>query len=159
MRYEVEIRQVTRQHLAVMRARATYQDLGGKIRNILADNAVYAFIEKAGISPYGHNVIVYWDEEEKSLLSTDEGLMIEVGVQVASAFQSDGRVTCSATPGGTVATAIHMGPYDKLTEAHAAIREWCRQDKRPIAGPNWEVYGHWNDDPGKLRTDVFYLLK
>jgi hypothetical protein len=31
-----------------------------------------------------------------------------------------------------------------------------------LAGPNWEVYGHWTDewnsDPAKIRTDVFYLL-
>ena len=28
-----------------------------------------------------------------------------------------------------------------------------------LAGPNWEVYGHWHDDPSQLRTDVFYLLQ
>jgi hypothetical protein len=32
-----------------------------------------------------------------------------------------------------------------------------------LAGPNWEIYGHWldewNNDPAKIRTDVFYLLQ
>ncbi len=28
-----------------------------------------------------------------------------------------------------------------------------------ITLPYWEVYGDWDDDPSKLRTDVFYLLK
>ena len=28
----------------------------------------------------------------------------------------------------------------------------------PIAGPNWEVYTHWEEDPAKLRTEVYYLL-
>jgi hypothetical protein len=23
---------------------------------------------------------------------------------------------------------------------------------------NWEIYGHWDDDPSKVRTDVFYFL-
>ncbi|HEX3249488.1 MAG TPA: hypothetical protein VHS05_08675, partial [Pyrinomonadaceae bacterium] len=23
----------------------------------------------------------------------------------------------------------------------------------------WEVYGDWNEDPGKLETEVFYLLE
>jgi hypothetical protein len=31
-----------------------------------------------------------------------------------------------------------------------------------LAGPNWEVYGHWKDewnsDPSKICTDVFYLV-
>jgi hypothetical protein len=42
--------------------------------------------------------------------------------------------------------------------AHDAIRQWCRDNERQIAGPNWEVYGHWSDDPDQRRTDVFYLL-
>jgi hypothetical protein len=31
-----------------------------------------------------------------------------------------------------------------------------------LAGPNWEIYGHWkdewNNDPSKICTEVFYLL-
>jgi hypothetical protein len=27
-----------------------------------------------------------------------------------------------------------------------------------MTGVDWEIYGHWDDDPAKLRTDVFYLL-
>jgi effector-binding domain-containing protein len=86
-------------------------------------------------------------------------LVIEVGVQVPGPFDSPGPVVCSATPGGTAARAVHVGPYDRLGEAHDAIREWCKQNNHPIAGPFWEVYGHWNDNPNQLRTDVYYLLK
>ena len=159
MAHRVQVCTVTRQPLAVVRARATHAELGNTIRDLLAESAVYAYLESAGIGQRGHNVIVYWDEDEKALLSTDEGLVIEVGVQVPRPFESEGRVTCSATPGGTAATVVHIGPYHQLGEAHEAIRDWCRRDQRPIAGPNWEVYGDWNDDPSQLRTDVFYLLK
>ena len=69
----------------------------------------------------------------------------------------------SATPAGSVATAVHFGPYAQLHEAHQAIREWCANRGYDFAGPNWEIYGHWTDecnsDPAKIRTDVFYLLK
>jgi hypothetical protein len=38
----------------------------------------------------------------------------------------------------------------------------CRDNGYALAGPNWEVYGHWKDewnsDPTKICTDVFYLL-
>jgi hypothetical protein len=31
-----------------------------------------------------------------------------------------------------------------------------------LAGPQWEIYGHWlpewNKDPSQIRTDVYYLL-
>ena len=69
----------------------------------------------------------------------------------------------SLTPAGEVATAAHFGPYNRLNEAHEAIRQWCVDNGRKPAGPNWEIYGHWidewNRDPSKIRTDVFYLLK
>ncbi len=68
----------------------------------------------------------------------------------------------SATPAGPVATTTHFGPYGRLHEAHDAIRRWCAGNGHTLAGPNWEVYGHWQDawnsDPGQIRTDVYYLL-
>ena len=30
---------------------------------------------------------------------------------------------------------------------------------REPAGVNWEVYGDWDDDPAKRRTDVYFLLQ
>ena len=57
---------------------------------------------------------------------------------------------------------MHFGPYNRLGEAHQAIRDWCANHGYSLAGPNWEIYGHWldawNADPGQIRTDVFYLL-
>ncbi len=43
--------------------------------------------------------------------------------------------------------------------ANLAIKAWCRAHDRQIAGPSWEVYGHWHADTAQLRTDVYYLLK
>jgi effector-binding domain-containing protein len=65
---------------------------------------------------------------------------------------------CIETPSGRAATAAHFGSYDLLSEAHAAVREWCAAKGEALAGPNWEAYGHWDDDPARVRTDVFYLL-
>jgi hypothetical protein len=28
----------------------------------------------------------------------------------------------------------------------------------PPSGTNWEVYGDWDDDPARRRTDVYFLL-
>jgi effector-binding domain-containing protein len=78
---------------------------------------------------------------------------------VVHQFVPGGDVICTATPGGQVATTIHLGPYARLGEAHDAIRDWCTAHALVIASPFWEVYDHWNDDSAKLRTDVFYLLK
>ena len=101
----------------------------------------------------GRHVAIYWDGH----------INLEVGVEVDGPFVEEGEVVRSATPGGEVATATHFGPYDRLREAHEAIRRWCADRGHSPAGPNWEVYGHWQDDwngdPAQIRTDVFYLLK
>ena len=84
---------------------------------------------------------------------------LEVGAEVFQPFDGNERVSCSKTPAGTVATTVHMGPYNRLHEAHEAIHRWCTMNGHAMAGPSWEVYGHWDDDPAKVRTDVFYLLQ
>jgi effector-binding domain-containing protein len=84
---------------------------------------------------------------------------LECGVEVSQPFDGNDRVVCSSTPGGLVATTVHLGPYHRLGEAHEAVLQWYSKQKLALAGPFWELYGHWTDDPAKLRTDVFYLLQ
>src|SRR5262249_45908379 len=87
---------------------------------------------------------------------------LEVGVELDAPFPGYGEVVGSSTPAGPVATTVHCGPYARLHEAHEAIRLWCRDNGYTLAGPQWEVYGHWkeewNNDPTMICTDVFYLL-
>jgi effector-binding domain-containing protein len=95
----------------------------------------------------------------------DEGgdVEVEVGAEVPAPVGRHGEVVDSATPAGDVAAVTHFGPYQRLGDAHAAVRAWCAQSGRKLAGPTWEVYGHWlaawDDDPSQIRTDVFHLLR
>jgi effector-binding domain-containing protein len=57
-------------------------------------------------------------------------------------------VHATETPGGEVAVAVHHGPYDRMNEAHAAIREWMAADRRESAGRSREIYG----DPMPIRS-------
>jgi effector-binding domain-containing protein len=59
----------------------------------------------------------------------------------------------------TAAMTTHHGDYGRMSEANAAILAWCRANGRLRAGPSWEVYGHWHEDPAQLRTEVYYLLQ
>jgi effector-binding domain-containing protein len=153
----VEIRKVSRLPLAVMRGRATLKDIGAKISTLLPE--VYRFLDRSTVTQAGHNIVLYLDEGDRALITTPDGVPIEVGVQVNEEFTSDGPVVCSFTPAGSVAALVHRGPYQNLPQAHAAVRRWCAEHGRPIAGPNWEIYGDWTDDVSQLRTDVLYLLK
>ena len=53
----------------------------------------------------------------------------------------------------------HWGPYDKLSGAYDAIKDWAAKNGHVLDRKAWEVYGHWTDDPGQLRTDVYWLAK
>jgi effector-binding domain-containing protein len=62
------------------------------------------------------------------------------------------------TPGGRVVTTAHIGPYDEMGAAYDAIHAYVRDNRLKVIGPSWEVYGHWSDDPARLRTDVFFTV-
>jgi effector-binding domain-containing protein len=157
MHYEVQLRELAPHFMASARGH-------GHAHNYIANmfallDQVWKFLRANPEIKREHNVFLYWNEEGKDLFGAEAGLPIEAGVRVFSRFEGSGNVVCSSTPGGTVAIATHIGPYAKLGGAHSAIREWCKANNRLLAGPNWELYGDWNDDPEQLQTDVFYLLK
>jgi effector-binding domain-containing protein len=83
----------------------------------------------------------------------------DFGVEVTREFAASGEVRPVRTPGGEAAVVRHLGPYDRLSEAHRAIHAWARESGRALARTSWEIYGDWNDDPAKLETLVMYLLR
>jgi len=83
----------------------------------------------------------------------------EVGVLVNGTFTAEGPVIASELPGGDVATATHRGDYARLGVTHDAVRAHVASHGRELAGPRWEIYGHWRADPSELETEVFWLLR
>jgi len=158
MPYEVQICEVAPKPLAAAHGHGNARNFVPQLFALLDE--VWKFLKaNPQVRQEGLNVFLYFDEDDQRLLHTEQGLPVAAGVKVAAPFAGAGKVVCSATPGGTVATTVHIGPYERLSEAHAAVRAWCKDNHHPIAGPNWEIYGHWNEDPAQLRTDVFYLLQ
>jgi effector-binding domain-containing protein len=148
MNDSVRITQVESQPTAAVRRKAAgVSELPTVIP--AACGEVWEFARSAGLKQPGRLLAIYLDDDWN----------IEVGVEVAEPFTGDGNVVCSSTPAGLAVTAVHWGPYDRLSEAHEAIHRWSKEHGHALARPCWEVYGHWDDDPAKLRTDVFYLLQ
>jgi len=147
MAHDVQVVQVAPQLTAVVRTQAKQADLSRVVPQLCGE--VWAFAKAQTLPRPGRHVALYLD-----------GVMnVEVGAEVSQPFTGDGRVVCSSLPTGTAATTAHWGPYAKLGDAHQAVLEWVAKNGRTLAGPSWEVYGHWIDDPAQLRTDVFWLLK
>jgi effector-binding domain-containing protein len=150
MEYDVRLEKHAGHPLAVVRRRASLQELSRVVPD--ACGTVWAVIRAQQIPGAGRHVAVYLDGQ----------INLEVGVELDAPFAGHGEVVTSATPAGLVATTTHYGPYHRLGEAHEAIRSWCGTNGYVPAGPNWEVYGHWvdewNRDPTRITTDLFYLL-
>jgi hypothetical protein len=151
--HNIRLEQLDSRPLAVVCRRARSQELHKVVPD--ACGTVWDVVRAQRIPGAGRHVAVYCDCQ-------DGQFILEVGVELDAPFAGHGEVIASATPAGLVATTTHYGPYGQLHEAHAAILSWCRNNGYTLAGPSWEIYGHWNDqwnsDPAKIRTDVFYLL-
>jgi effector-binding domain-containing protein len=115
---------------------------------------VYAAARGGAIQLDGQNIFVY-----RGGAGSDGASDVEFGVGVTTPFASAGPVRYSTLPAGEVAATTHWGEYGGLGAAHDAVIAWCQAHGRELAGPRWEVYGHWSDDPARRRTDVYYLLR
>jgi effector-binding domain-containing protein len=87
---------------------------------------------------------------------------IEAGIPVARPIQEKGRVKNSELPAGKAVTAWHIGPYEKLSEAHQGLMGYVAEKQLKAKGGPWEVY--WTDpgmvpDPAKWRTQLFLAIE
>ena len=144
--YAIRIVKVSSRRIVSAQATTTLDQLPSNVIRLL--DRVWKRLRRRGVSKTGRNVVLY----------RDDGRSVEAGVEVSAPVPETGSVRMSAMPAGRAATTVHWGPYPGLPRAHEAVRQWCEEHGQPLAGANWEVYGDWNDDPEKLRTDVFYLL-
>jgi effector-binding domain-containing protein len=114
-------------------------------------DVVYAYLRANDIPHLGLNLILYTPSAESEFA-------LDACVEVPATFAGSAAVDCLQTPAGRCASATYFGAYEGLPSAHAAIRAWCSAHGEALAGPSWEAYDHWRDDPAERRTDVFYLL-
>jgi effector-binding domain-containing protein len=146
VRYEVVVQTVQSRHVAAVRDRRRWSDLGGKLIPLL--DRVYV----AGkVAKTGHNVFIFRD-------GSADSVTVEVGVEVSAPFEPTHGVHPVNTPAGSVASTVHTGPYSGLGAAHEAVIRWCNEHGRARRNIWWEVYGDWHEDPARLQTEVFYSL-
>ena len=116
---------------------------------------VWPFIRsQPGLWTNGHNIFLYQHPTQPGGL-----ILCDFGVEVTRTFEPVGEVYATETPGGEAAVAVHRGPYNRMNEAHDAIRKWMAANRRESAGHSWEIYGDPTADPADTETTVVYLLK
>ena len=136
--------------LAVVRRRVRRAELSTVVPQ--GCGIVWDFVRAHGLKA-GRNVALYLNDQ----------IDLEVDVEIGEPFDGRGEVALSRTPAGAAVSATHFGQYQGLGTAHAAIHTWCAANDYQLAGPSWEIYGHWqpewNADPSRIRTDVFYKVR
>lgn len=151
MKYDVVTETAQAELMAAVRATVPISDIARAWKPAL--DQVWAFLKtKSELRP-GHNLFLYHHPKRRN-----DAMNIDFGVQVERPFEREGDVQCIETPAGEVARTIHVGPYDRIGDAHNGIHAWCAAHNRKIGRASWEIYGDWNNDPALLETTIKYLL-
>ena len=75
---------------------------------------------------------------------------LEAGIPVGGSFPETDTIKARELPGGEAITTIHIGSYDGLPAAIAALAAWRSEHGRTAAGAFWEIY---EDDPSSTPPD------
>ena len=153
MSCNVEVDTIKAISILVVDRTAGFEQLASVITE--ACGLVWNQLRKAEVEEPGRNVVVYLNymNDEFDLL-----VGVEVDEEKCKSIDWNEGLYLSFTPQGDVAHVVHFGDYANLMDVHQEIAKWSKKVSRPLAGPSWEIYGHWNSDLSKLRTDVYYLL-
>jgi effector-binding domain-containing protein len=126
---------------------------------------VFGWLSGHGLTPAGAPFFRY------NVIDMERGLEIEFALPTAAPAPGDDRVLAGVLPAGRYASLIHVGPYDQLIDANAALGEWIKEQgltvdvaKSPAGdrfGCRLEIY--LNDpgvekDPAKWETEVAFKL-
>jgi len=153
MEYTITVKHVEAQPIAAARARMAARDIPARFKEPM--DKVWEFLGRhPELRAGGHNVFLYRHD-----MDSTGAMTIDFGVQVVSRFEVEGNVFCAMTPAGEVATTSHFGSYAGLPLAHEAVHGWMKKHERSAGGWSWEIYSDWNDNPEKLETQIFYLLR
>ncbi len=147
--YDVRTGRADPRMLAAVRATTTRQQLGADIVRLL--DMVWPLLREQDVRT-GHNVVVYY-------AAAGGTMTIEAGVEVFADFAERGDVRRVSTPSGDMATTAHYGEYSDMAGAYQALQQWCMANGRQPTGVNLEIYGDWDDDPVKRRTDIYFQLE
>jgi AraC family transcriptional regulator len=156
MTYEIAKKELTPQPVLVARRRIKPADLAKTLAEVLG--AIFLHAQQNGMVLAGQPFTRY--------IEWGPGLWtIEAGLPVAALSKNSesgkAKVRADTLPGGPAATMTHVGPYDGLFRAHAAVQQWIEAQGLVAAGAPWEVYV--TDpadfpDPKDWKTDIFWPL-
>lgn len=153
--YEVTVKEIPAQHVAVLRRRVTAGTIGAEVG--AAFGALMAAVGRSGAGFAGPTFLVMTE-----VVDPDGGDgEVEVGIPVATPFPGDGEVQGREEPAHLVAATVHRGPYEEEGPAYAAVERWVQAHGHASSGPPREVYltsPADTPDPADYRTEIRFPI-
>ena len=153
MPYDVHVTETTPQLVAATKVHTNLSEIGDDIG--AGFGSLMMAFGREGIAPSGPPLIVYHDVIDEE---TDGD--IEICVPVNAAISGDADVYSRELEGGSMATAVHHGPYEQIAPAYHTLTGWISEHGHDIVGPPREIY--LNDPrmvpPEELLTQVEFPI-
>ena len=158
MKPDIKIKEISERPTITIRESATMASIPVRIGKIYSE--IITFMSKKGIAPAGAP-FAYWHNMNSE--SMNKGLFdMECGFPVGAPVEGEGQIKASKLPGGKVATAMHIGPYETLVETYEAMQSWTKEKGYQVEDDMWEAYltnPCEVPDKSKWMTEIFLPIK
>jgi effector-binding domain-containing protein len=130
MNYAVTTFRIPAQRVVSIRSRVRDADLPEFLGMAFAE--IYGYLTDTDVEPDGHPSVLYHEFGPE--------IDAEVAVPIKTDVVPAGRMTVRCLPAMTVARTWHVGPYELLSEAYAALTRWTKDRDLAPVGPVREHY-------------------
>jgi len=115
-------------------------------------------IQTHGITPEGPLLGIYYNSPHET---KPEDLVWEIGFQVAGITKIKKPLVLKKWEFTKVAKAMHLGPYEKVSEIYPAIFKWIAENKLAPVGPSMERFLNdpANVKPEEIKTEIWLPVK
>ena len=164
MSQEPRIEERAARHYAGIQATAPMEGVSAAVDQAFPE--LFGWLAGTGTAPAGPPFIRFLVIDMEALLQ------LELGVPVAGPMRESGRIRPGVLPAGRYAVLRHIGNYDGLIDANAALQRWAHDhglDFDVTDTPEGSAWGSRLEeyitdpskepDPAKWETDVAYLTR
>ena len=149
MPYEVEVKEVPAQHVAMHRRHSSIATIGDDIQAAFA--TLGQAVGMSGVPMAGPPFLVMFD-----VIDEESDGDFALAFPVAAPFPGTGEITGEELPAMTVAATVHRGPYDEIGPAYHTLQGWTQEHGHEVAGPPREIY---LTDPGETPDPADYVTE
>ena len=149
---DMEIVEIKERNTLAVRYRTPVKELPTTMGPIYGEIAAY--MGRKGIGFAGPPFAIYYNMDM-------DDLDVEIGFPVAKAVQGEGRVKAGALPGGSLATARHLGSYASIETTYNKLTAFVAQKGKAVENFMYEEYLNSPEDTPaeKLETNIYFPLK